>query len=247
MIQLLGGGHRCTRSKYWRWPLSFFVISGTLPGRTYPTPTGGFVHIPEISPGGQQDVLQLHEQERDAVDEADQVGASAVERPLDPQLAHREEVVVLGVVEVEDAQATRLHAAARVAIRDLHAVAQEIILLLVGLQCGLGRAHLDDGANGVVDGFARQARIERIECLVEVAREHHLFFTGAAQRPVRPEGLCVAGVDRVPAESFLEVVGGGLLDERVFAIETRRCLRWRRCGGGGCGWGVRRIRRRSGC
>ena len=54
MIQLLGGGHRCTRSKYWRWPLSFFVISGTLPGRTYPTPTGGFVHIPEISPGGQQ-------------------------------------------------------------------------------------------------------------------------------------------------------------------------------------------------
>ena len=52
MIQLLGGGHRCTRSKYWRWPLSFFVISGTLPGRTYPTPTGGFVHIPEISPGG---------------------------------------------------------------------------------------------------------------------------------------------------------------------------------------------------
>ena len=30
------------------------------------------------------DVLQLHEQERDAVDEADQVGAAAVERPLDP-------------------------------------------------------------------------------------------------------------------------------------------------------------------
>ena len=101
------------------------------------------------------DVLQFHEQEWDAVDETDQVGPAAVERPLDPQLAHREEVVVLGVVEVEHAQGTRLHAAARVPIGDLHAVAQEIVLFLVGLQCGLGRAHLDDGADGVVDRFAR--------------------------------------------------------------------------------------------
>ena len=45
------------------------------------------------------DVLQLHEQERDAVDETDQVSAAAVERPLDPQLAHREEVIVLGVLQ----------------------------------------------------------------------------------------------------------------------------------------------------
>ena len=43
------------------------------------------------------DVLQLDEQQRHAVDEADDVRAPAVELPLDPQLAHAEEVVVLGV------------------------------------------------------------------------------------------------------------------------------------------------------
>ena len=74
-------------------------------------------------------------------------------------------------------------------------------------------AHLDDGADGVVDGFARQARIERIERWAEVAREHYLFLAGPAQRPVRSEGLGVVGVDRVPAEPFFEVLGGGLLDE----------------------------------
>ena len=167
------------------------------------------------------DVLQLHEQERDAVDETDKVGAAAVERPLDPQLAHREEVVVLGIVEVEDAQGARLHAAARVPVRDLHAVAQQIIFLLVGLQRGLCRAHLDDGADGVVDRFARQARIERIERLAKIAREEHLFLAGPAQRPVRPEGLGVVGVDRLPSEPRFEVLGRGLLDEGVFAVERR--------------------------
>ena len=167
------------------------------------------------------DVLQLHEQERDAVDEADQVGAAAVERPLDPQLAHREEVVVLGVVEVEDAQSARLHAAARVPIRDLHAVAQEIVLLLVGLQCGLGRAHFDDGADSVVDRFARQARVERIERLPKVARQHHLFLADPAQRPIRSERLGAVSVYRVPAEALLEVLRGGLLDEGVFAVKRR--------------------------
>ena len=167
------------------------------------------------------DVLQLHEQERDAVDETDQVRAAAVERPLDPQLADREEVVVLGVPEVEDAQGTGLHATARVPIRDLYAVAQEIVLLLVGLQRGLGRARLDDGADGVVDGFAGQAGVERIERRSEVAREHHLFFAGPAQRPVRSEGLGVVAIKRVPSEPLFEVLGGGLLDEGVFAIEHR--------------------------
>ena len=167
------------------------------------------------------DVLQLHEQEGDAVDETDQVGAASVERPLDPQLAHREEVIVLRIVEVEHAQGTRLHAAPRVPICDLHAVAQEVVLLLVGLQRGLGRAHLDDGADGVVDRFARQARVERTERLAEVAREHGFLLAGPAQHPVRSEGLGMVGVDRLPVERLLEVLGGGLLDESVFAVERR--------------------------
>ena len=41
------------------------------------------------------DVLQLHEQQRQAVDEADDVRAAAVEVAPHPQLAHAEEMVVL--------------------------------------------------------------------------------------------------------------------------------------------------------
>ena len=40
-------------------------------------------------------VLQLHEQERDTVDEAHDIGAASVNRSLDPELAYGEEMVFL--------------------------------------------------------------------------------------------------------------------------------------------------------
>ena len=48
------------------------------------------------------DVLALDEEQRQAVDEADDVGPAAVEVPFDPQLAHAQEVIVLRCLEVED-------------------------------------------------------------------------------------------------------------------------------------------------
>ena len=67
--------------------------------------------------------LQLHEQQRQAVDEPDDVGPAAVEIAAHPQLPHAEEMVVLGVIEIEHPQALSHPLALVVAEGDLHAVA----------------------------------------------------------------------------------------------------------------------------
>ena len=41
---------------------------------------------------------------------------------------------------------------------------------------------------------------------------------GAAQQAAGVEVLVVVGVDRLPAELLLKVIGGGLLNEGVFGI-----------------------------
>ena len=69
------------------------------------------------------DVLQLHEQERDAVDEAHNIGATSVQRSLYPELAHYEEVVVLCIVEVKYTQRSGFHVPMRVSVCHLNAVA----------------------------------------------------------------------------------------------------------------------------
>ena len=51
------------------------------------------------------DVLALDEQQRQAVHEAHDVGPAPVEAAAHPQLPHAEEVIVGGLVEVEDPQA----------------------------------------------------------------------------------------------------------------------------------------------
>jgi len=43
---------------------------------------------------------------------------------------------------------------------------------------------------------------------------------GAAQQAAGVEVLVVVGVDRLPAELLLQVVGSGLLDEGVFGVGT---------------------------
>ena len=50
------------------------------------------------------DVLALHENQRNAVDKADQVRPAPVDVAAYPELAHRHEVVFFRMVEVEDLQ-----------------------------------------------------------------------------------------------------------------------------------------------
>ena len=155
---------------------------------------------------------------RDGVDEAGQVGSVAVERPLDPQLAHREEVVVRGLVGAEEARSTRLHAAARVAMGDLHTVAQEFVLLLVRLQTWTGTRSPRQRSGW------RCRRLAGRDCWIPAPAG------GSARAPLRPRwsGQAFLPVrrsrgawDRLPAEPSLQVLSGGLLDESVFTVERR--------------------------
>ena len=48
--------------------------------------------------------LQLDEDERDAVDEADEIGAALVEVRVDPELGDEQEIVVLRMLPVDDGE-----------------------------------------------------------------------------------------------------------------------------------------------
>ena len=92
--------------------------------------------------------FQLHEDERNAVDETDHIGAATVKHALDPQLAHGEEVIVLRIVEIEDAQAFLLQIAFRVPIFDDDAIAQHLVALAIGEQQRLRDGRFGDFAYG---------------------------------------------------------------------------------------------------
>ena len=164
------------------------------------------------------DVFQLHEQERRTVDETDDIRPAAIKRPLDPEFAYGEEVVVPCIAEIEHAQSPGFHTAARVSVGDLHAVAQKVVFFAVGLEGRMGCAHLHDDTYGVFVGFGWKAGVELFERLTQVAYEHDILVARPPQCPVGPEGLGVIGIDRFPAELLLQVFGGGLLDESVFGI-----------------------------
>ncbi len=69
--------------------------------------------------------LQLDEHERDAVDEADQVGAPLVQVGVDPELGDEQEVVVLRVLPVDDGELLWQRRPVRLADGHLDAVAQQ--------------------------------------------------------------------------------------------------------------------------
>ena len=146
------------------------------------------------------DVLQLHEQQRDAVDEADDVRPAAVEIAPYPQLAHAEEVVVGRLVEIEDPQPALDQLALFVAERNLHAVLEQGVFLAVGGDQTLGGAVLNNLTDRVVVGVLGQAGVELHELELEIAGEHHFPVRGPAERALGTEGLLVVGVDRLPAE-----------------------------------------------
>ena len=82
------------------------------------------------------DRLQLDEHQRQAVDEADEIGAPVVVRhahALDLQLAHGEEAVAGGVAEVDHLRVRVTGLAARIPPLDRHAAADEAVELAVVL------------------------------------------------------------------------------------------------------------------
>ena len=127
-------------------------------------------------------------------------------------------MVVFGFVEVDHAQAPPGGLALLVAVGDLHAVAQQVVLLAVGRDDGLQGGDGGDLPHRVVVRRAGQTRIQRRQPLPQRALQHDLAVRRTAEQAVRPEVLLVVGVDRFPAELLLQVVRRGLLDEGVLGV-----------------------------
>ena len=84
------------------------------------------------------DILQLHEQQRQPVDEPHDVGPPAVQIAPHPQLPHAEKMVVRRLCEIEHPQPLPHALALAVAERDLHAVLDQLVLFPVCRRQRLG-------------------------------------------------------------------------------------------------------------
>ena len=163
-----------------------------------------------------RDVLQLHEQQRQAVDEADNIRPAAVEVAPDPELPNTHELVVFGGVEIEQPQATGVAFAPAVPERNLHAVPDQLILFPVGREERPARVRRDDLPRRFVVRLVRKPRIQLRQFRPQSARQDDLPVGSSSQKAPRSEVL-VVGVYGLPAQSF-EVFGRGPLDERLFGI-----------------------------
>ena len=78
------------------------------------------------------DILALDKEQRQSVHKPDDVGSPAVEVALNPEFADTQEVVVLGVVEIEHAKSLFDSFAFCVLVAHLDAIADQVVLVLVG-------------------------------------------------------------------------------------------------------------------
>ncbi len=145
------------------------------------------------------DVLQLHEQQRQTVDEPDDIRPAAVEIAAHPQFPHTEEMIVFGIVKVEHPQPLSHPFALGIAKGDLYPVPDQVVLLAIGGGHGLRGGGRDDLADGIVIGRGGQSQIQFFDFCPQDAGQHHLTVRFPAQQAVRPEILVVVGVHRLPA------------------------------------------------
>ena len=167
--------------------------------------------------------LQLDEDQRQAVDEAHQIRATVVVRhahALNLQLAHGQEAVVRDVAEVDHLRPRVARLAGGIAPLHRHATADEAVELAVVLDERAGEIDARQLLDGLLAGRFRDVRVQPRERRAQVAHQHDVPLGRATERAVRPEGLRVVGVDTLPAEHLFQMLGEGLLDQPVLAVDV---------------------------
>jgi hypothetical protein len=169
------------------------------------------------------DSLQLDEDQRQAAHEAHEIGAPVVVRhphALDLQLPHGQEAVAKGVTEIDDLGVRVAGFAACVPPLDRHAAPDESVEFAVVLDERAGVVDPDELLDRLLARLGRKIGIQPRDGRPQVPHQHHLALGCPAKGAVRPEGLGVVGIDALPAENLLQVVGEGLLDQPVFAVDV---------------------------
>jgi hypothetical protein len=78
---------------------------------------------------------------------------------------------------------------------------------------------MDELLDGLHTCRLGQIGVESSQRRPQVAPQHHLTLAVAAKRAMRPEGFLVPGVHAVPAEHIVQILGKGLLDQAILAVD----------------------------
>ena len=160
-------------------------------------------------------VLQLHEQQRQTVDKAHDVGTALIQRALHPQFPHAQEVVLPGRGKVDDLGTDLLGLASGLDTRHGHAVTDVLVLLLVDLHQRLAAHVLRHALDSLGDLLVGHPGIQRLQGLGKAPRQQHLLVTRAPQGAVQPQHL-IKGIHRRPPQLLLQQFGGTGLYQLIF-------------------------------
>ena len=188
--------------------------------------------VVETLPDVPVDRLQFDEDQRQPVDETDQIGPAVVVGRADAgqlEFAYGEEAVrSRRVVEVDHPGSRFLAVAPGVTVLHTYAVAELAVEIPVVLH--RGTVDVKDGQlpQSVIDGGVREPTIQPYQCCAQVAPEQGFSWVGSAQQTFRPEGLPVPGINALPAESTFKVIREGGLHQQIFAVDRGYGHRGRR-------------------
>ena len=127
-------------------------------------------------------------------------------------------MVFFRLLEIEDPQARFLQLTPVVAEAHLHAVFQQGVFIPVDGERRLAGAGFPDLPDSIPIGVFGQTGIEFFQFFPEIAFQQHLPVGLAPQQSIRPEGLLVESIDRLPAERVAQIICGGLLHQGVFGV-----------------------------
>ena len=157
----------------------------------------GILHVHRV-------LLQFNKQQRNPIDETDNIRAAAVQVTVDLQLFDGEEMVVIGIPEVDDRGTFGFCPAAGLLHGDRDTIPNEEILLLVDLQQGGGGQPIFQSALGLVHLSGCNPRIQAQQSLTKIPGQQNLPVALAAKRAVFAQLLRVVGKGDLPAKLIFE-------------------------------------------
>ena len=163
-------------------------------------------------------LLQLHEEQREAVHEAHDVRPAAVQLPVDLQLLDRQEFVVLRVPEVDHRGGLRLRLPVRLLDRYRDAVADQEILLLVRLQQRCGGQAVFQYLLSFRYLILGHPRVQPLQSSAEIPHEQDVPIRLSPERPVNSQHLRVVRELDIPAKLILKQFSGAFLNKNIFRI-----------------------------
>ena len=161
--------------------------------------------------------LELHEHQGNAVHEPHQVAAAPMQGAVHPQLLGGNKTVHLGMAEVEYLRELGIGHPVLSDLPHGDAIAQHLVLGLVGLQRGIAHERLRECLNCLGDIRFIHPFVELYERIFEVTFQQHIAVAFASKRAVSAKLFFVVAVMDVPAEAR-EQLAGRLLHGLLFGI-----------------------------